>query len=124
MSEGTAHALPPRDLGRLVAVADLTGGQIRNAVLTAVVLAREETRPIELRDVVRALHDEYRGRALLQPVPGGAIAALLHEAEDLALQVRQRAHVFTTLAIRSYSSHAERNDGGAGSRSLPWLHIA
>jgi len=57
---GTAHALAPRDLGKLVSVADLTGGQIRNAVLTAAVLAREEDRPIELRDVVRALHDEYR----------------------------------------------------------------
>jgi hypothetical protein len=72
---GAAHALPPRDLGKLVAVADLTGGQIRNAVLTAAVLAREESRPIELRDIARALQDEYRkvGRdlpsELRQPPP-------------------------------------------------------
>ena len=57
---GASHALPARDLGKLVAVADLTGGQIRNAVFTAAVLAREESRPIELRDIARALHDGYR----------------------------------------------------------------
>ncbi|HVE87284.1 MAG TPA: ATP-binding protein [Myxococcales bacterium] len=57
---GGGHALQPRDLGRLVAVADLTGGQIRNVVLTAAVLARDAGRPIQLSDVVRALQDEYR----------------------------------------------------------------
>ncbi len=69
---GGAHALLPRDLGRLVALADLTGGQIRNAVLTAAVLAKEAERPIALEDVVRALADEYRkvGRELPSELRG------------------------------------------------------
>jgi SpoVK/Ycf46/Vps4 family AAA+-type ATPase len=57
---GQGHAIPPREFGRLVAVADLTGGQIRNVVLTAAVLAHGQARPIELGDILRAMADEYR----------------------------------------------------------------
>ncbi len=39
---------------------DLFGGHIRNAVLTAAVLARSEQRPIGYLDILQSLADEYR----------------------------------------------------------------
>jgi SpoVK/Ycf46/Vps4 family AAA+-type ATPase len=57
---GQAHRLDPRDLNRLAASVDLSGGHIRNVVLTAAVLAREERRPIGYADVLRGLAGEYR----------------------------------------------------------------
>lgn len=57
---GEGHELPPRELNRLAATADLSGGQIRNIVLMAALIAREATRPIRPQDVFEALTHEYR----------------------------------------------------------------
>ncbi len=63
---GAAHSLNPREMNQLSASVDLFGGNIRNAVLTAAVLARSESRQIGYRDVLQGLNDEYRklGRQL------------------------------------------------------------
>jgi hypothetical protein len=63
---GAGHHLTQRDLNQLAATADLCGGHIRNAVLTAAVIAHEMNRAIEYRDVVRGLAVEFRklGRQL------------------------------------------------------------
>jgi hypothetical protein len=57
---GSHHRLSPRDLNQLAAAADLAGGHIRNAVLTAAVLAQAAGRLIEYGDVYVGLTDEYR----------------------------------------------------------------
>jgi len=57
---GRSHALAPAELNRLAALADLAGGHIRNAVLTASLLARRDGRPVALSDCLRGLHEEYR----------------------------------------------------------------
>ncbi|HUI95492.1 MAG TPA: ATP-binding protein [Xanthobacteraceae bacterium] len=57
---GAAHLLTQRELNQLAAAGDLLGGNVRNVVLTAAVLARAEHRPIGYRDVLDALNDEYR----------------------------------------------------------------
>jgi hypothetical protein len=57
---GSHHRLAPRELNQVAAAADLAGGHIRNAVLTAAVLAQAEHRLIEYRDVLVGLTDEYR----------------------------------------------------------------
>ncbi len=57
---GSHHRLSNRDLNQLAAAADLAGGHIRNAVLTAAVLAQAAKRPIEYQDVYVGLTDEYR----------------------------------------------------------------
>ncbi|WP_426752935.1 ATP-binding protein [Myxococcus sp. Y35] len=57
---GMAHELPAKELSRLAATADLAGGQIRNVVLTAALIAREAGRPIQTPDVLEALVHEYR----------------------------------------------------------------
>jgi len=64
---GTAHGIAPRDLNQLSAMAELGGGHIRNAVLTAAVLAQEAGRPLEIGDVLQGLHTEYR--KLGKPMP-------------------------------------------------------
>lgn len=63
---GQHHHLSQKDLNRLAAATDLCGGNIRNVVLTAAVVARDEQRPIEFADVVRGLSVEFRklGREL------------------------------------------------------------
>jgi hypothetical protein len=63
---GRAHSLSPRDLNLLAAAADLCGGHIRNAVLTASVLARDAGRPITFGDVAAGLAGEFKklGRQL------------------------------------------------------------
>jgi hypothetical protein len=63
---GAGHRLTQRDLNQLAATADLCGGHIRNAVLTAAVVAHEANRPIEFADVIRGLSVEFRklGRQL------------------------------------------------------------
>jgi hypothetical protein len=71
---GEGHGLSQRQLNQLAVAADLCGGDIRNAVLTAAVHAREAGRPVEHADVLRGLAVEYRklGRQLpleLQPAP-------------------------------------------------------
>jgi len=57
---GPHHALAPAELNRLAAIADLAGGHIRNAVLTAALLARHDGRPIVAADCLRGLEEEYR----------------------------------------------------------------
>jgi hypothetical protein len=63
---GTKHGLDQKSLNQLAAAADLSGGHIRNVVLTAAVLAQEERRAIEYEDVIAGLASEYRklGRQL------------------------------------------------------------
>lgn len=55
---GDHHTLAPLELNRLAALADVAGGHIRNAVLTAALLAN--VRKITQRDCIRALQMEYR----------------------------------------------------------------
>jgi hypothetical protein len=57
---GPNHELTQRELNQLAAASDLLGGHIRNAVLTAAVLARAGNRRISYGDVIEALGDEYR----------------------------------------------------------------
>ncbi|MCP3100740.1 ATP-binding protein [Myxococcus sp. K15C18031901] len=57
---GPRHRVSPRDLNRLSAMAELAGGHIRNAVLLAAVLARQEARPIEYADLLRGFASEYK----------------------------------------------------------------
>jgi len=63
---GDGHDVSPGDINRLAALADVTGGHIRNAVLTAAVTAKAEERPIEFADLAHGLQREYRklGRQL------------------------------------------------------------
>jgi hypothetical protein len=57
---GSRHNLSPKELNLLAAAADLAGGHIRNAVLTAAVLAQSKGRAIEYTDIYTGLNDEYR----------------------------------------------------------------
>ena len=66
---GADHAVGTADLNRLAAMADVGGGNIRNAVLEAAVRARHAARPITPADVEAALAGEYR--KLGRTVPAG-----------------------------------------------------
>lgn len=57
---GADHHLSPQELNQLSAAADLLGGSIRNAVLTAAALARSEQRSISYDDILQAIAGEYR----------------------------------------------------------------
>ena len=57
---GANHRLRHKELNRLAAAADLAGGHIRNAVLTAAVLAQAGNRALEYGDIFIGLSDEYR----------------------------------------------------------------
>lgn len=63
---GEGHGLSGAELNRLAGAADVAGGHIRSAVLTAAVLAAEAGRPIGMDEAVRGLALEYRkiGRAM------------------------------------------------------------
>ncbi|HEX8774581.1 MAG TPA: ATP-binding protein [Pyrinomonadaceae bacterium] len=65
---GEGHNLAQKELNQLSAMADLSGGHIRNVVLTAAVLAQDETRPIEYRDVLAGLAGEYRKLGRQMPI--------------------------------------------------------
>jgi hypothetical protein len=71
---GTHHALDAASINRLAASVDLVGGHIRNAVLSAAVLARRDRRLIAYADVVTALLVEYRklGRSIPPTLQGQA----------------------------------------------------
>jgi hypothetical protein len=69
---GAHHSIGPRQLNQLAAAADLAGGHIRNAVLTASVLAHAEARAIEYGDVYVGLTDEYRKIGRQTPAELGA----------------------------------------------------
>lgn len=55
---GSAHTLTAGEVNQLAARVELCGGHIRNAVLTAAVLARAGGRAIERADVVRGIESE------------------------------------------------------------------
>jgi ATPase family associated with various cellular activities (AAA) len=57
---GADHTLSQLELNQLSTAGDLFGGHIRNAVLTAAVLARAERRAIGYADILQSLADEYR----------------------------------------------------------------
>lgn len=57
---GEGHGLSPRALNRLAALVDFAGGEIRNVVLAAAVLARSQQRAIEFADVVVGLTAEFK----------------------------------------------------------------
>jgi hypothetical protein len=63
---GESHTLSGTELSRLAGAADLSGGHIRNVVLTAALVARSAGRKIEWRDVIAGLAAEHRklGRAM------------------------------------------------------------
>ena len=71
---GADHRLSQRELNQLSTAGDLFGGHIRNAVLTAAVLARAENRPIGYGDILQSLADEYRklGRQVPAELRGNA----------------------------------------------------
>lgn len=57
---GSGHQLGIQQINQLAAACDLSGGDIRNAVLTAAVEAHAAGRPIAFQDVVVGLAGEYR----------------------------------------------------------------
>ncbi len=57
---GTSHGVNPAQLNQLAAVAELTGGQIRNAVLRGAVAAAQEGSPILHRHLLVGVTGEYR----------------------------------------------------------------
>lgn len=71
---GTGHDLSARELNLLAARIDVAGGHIRNAVLTAAVLAHGDEQPVAWTHVLRALAGEYRklGRQLPAEIQGSA----------------------------------------------------
>ena len=57
---GTFHTLTKGNLNQLAMQCDLAGGHIRNAVLTAAVMAKSRDEKISFEIVLHALSDEYR----------------------------------------------------------------
>jgi hypothetical protein len=66
---GVRHGLSAREINLLAASCDLAGGHIRNAVLSAAVIAREAQRELAYDDVISGLHFECR--KLGKPLPVG-----------------------------------------------------
>jgi hypothetical protein len=56
---GSFHDLSMGNLNQLAVQCDLSGGHIRNVVLTAAVIAKSADRKISMPDVIAALTDEY-----------------------------------------------------------------
>lgn len=69
---GTNHKLTPAELNQLASEVDFCGGNIRNAVLVAAVLAHSAGRRIEYADLIVGLISEYRklGRQLPSELQG------------------------------------------------------
>ena len=65
---GDAHELSSGELNQLAVESNLAGGQIRNAVLGAAVLAGERRDRITFADVLAAVIDEYRKLGQQPPV--------------------------------------------------------
>jgi len=55
---GSFHTLTKGNMNQLAVQCDLTGGHIRNVVLTAAVIAKHDNRKISMEDVIAALIDE------------------------------------------------------------------
>ena len=66
---GRGHALSPRDINRLAAHCHLAGGNVRNVVLAAAVLAAEAGHPLGWSELLRGLSLECRKLGL--PMPSG-----------------------------------------------------
>ncbi|MGY6214186.1 ATP-binding protein [Methylolobus aquaticus] len=66
---GSGHELDARTLNRLAANCELSGGHVRNIVLSAAVAARAAQRPIQYNDLLEAVAAEYR--KLGKQTPGG-----------------------------------------------------
>jgi hypothetical protein len=64
---GNAHSLDQAELNRLAASCNLAGGDIRNVVLIAAVLAKLGDRPIRFDDIREGLAIEYRKLAKALP---------------------------------------------------------
>ena len=56
---GDRHSLSAQAITRLAVSVDFAGGHIRNAVLTASVLAQSENRPITMQDLKRGIAVEF-----------------------------------------------------------------
>jgi hypothetical protein len=69
---GAGHGLAMPQVNQLAAAVDLGGGHIRNAVLTAAVLAQARGTPIAFDDVASAVGDEYRKLGRQAPLEFGA----------------------------------------------------
>jgi len=69
---GAGHRLATSQVNQLAVAVDLGGGHIRNAVLTAAVLAQARGTPIEFGDVAAAIGDEYRKVGRQVPAELGA----------------------------------------------------
>jgi hypothetical protein len=65
---GANHALDQKTLNQLAAAADISGGHIRNVVLTAAVLAQDKRQAITYADVIAGLAGEYRKLGRQVPV--------------------------------------------------------
>ncbi|MCJ8500096.1 ATP-binding protein [Desulfatitalea alkaliphila] len=57
---GDGHRLSPANVNQLAVQCNLTGGHIRNVVLGAAVVAKDQERAIRFADLIAALADEYR----------------------------------------------------------------
>jgi hypothetical protein len=57
---GAHHTVSRAELNRLATAAEISGGHVRNVVLAAAALAREEGREIAWADLVRGLELEFR----------------------------------------------------------------
>lgn len=77
---GDRHQLSERELNCLAISADVAGGQIRNAVLTAAVAAREGARQMGFPDVIQGLRSEYRKMSRQLPDELRAYAAATQSA--------------------------------------------
>jgi hypothetical protein len=73
---GDNHCLTSKEVNQLAAVADLAGGHIRNAVLTAAVLTFDPPRPIDFTALMDGLAAEYRklGRQLPAELPSARLS--------------------------------------------------
>ena len=68
---GETHTLTQKEMNQIAATADVGGGHIRNAVLTAAVLAHHHGRPIQYGDLIEGLAVEYRKLGRLLPTDLG-----------------------------------------------------
>jgi SpoVK/Ycf46/Vps4 family AAA+-type ATPase len=65
---GKQEGVSVPDLNRLAVGADINGGNIRNAVLAAAVLAQTANRPISYADLIEGVVNEYRKLGRQMPV--------------------------------------------------------
>ena len=65
---GGDHQLITRQINQLAASCDLCGGHIRNASLTAAVMAQAQNRAIKFKDIIEGLTGEYKKLGRQMPV--------------------------------------------------------